>query len=244
MSAAAEVDTLKALVVDADQNRSGKLSEVLKNCGYAATTAEDPMSAQMLIDSEKFDVVLCQEKLNGTSVIDVLKELLPAHPGLPIIVMSSDPKSPMIAEALKLGAIDSFSTPDDISALYPKLASIQSKAAQAQHHEAPPKIVVNPVTLPELHASKTPPEPSNVDLILDVPVTLNAILGNTTMRIADLLQLGPGSVIELDKRAGEPVDLFVDDKLVAIGEVVVVNETFGVRITEVIDAKQRVQALG
>jgi flagellar motor switch protein FliN len=243
MSTAVEVDTQKALIIDADAARGGKLSDVLKNCGYAPATAEDPMSAQMLVDSEPFDVVLCQEKLNGATIIDVLKMLRPAHPNLPLIVLSSDPKSLLIAEALKEGASDSFTTPDDVAALYPKLAAIQSKAAKAPAHELAPKTVVNPVALPELHPAKLAGEPGNVDMILDVPVTLNAILGNANMKIADLLQLGPGSVIELDKRAGEPVDLYIDDKLVALGEVVVVNETFGVRITEVIDPRQRVQAL-
>ncbi len=104
-------------------------------------------------------------------------------------------------------------------------------------------MAVHPVQLPELQPGSHKDEPNNVDMILDVPVSVNAILGNTTMRISELLQLGPGSVVELDKRAGEPVDLYVNDKLVALGEVVVVNETFGVRITEVIDPRQRLSAL-
>ncbi len=109
--------------------------------------------------------------------------------------------------------------------------------------KTPSKTTVHPVELPELQPGGGGGEPSNLDMILDVPVSVNAVLGTTTMVISDLLSIGPGSIVELNKRAGEPVDILVNDKLIAVGEVVVVNDTFGVRITEVIDAKQRVQAL-
>jgi flagellar motor switch protein FliN/FliY len=70
-------------------------------------------------------------------------------------------------------------------------------------------------------------------MILDVPLKVSVELGRTKMAINDLLQLGQGSVIELDKIAGEPMEILVNDKLVAMGEVVVVNEKFGVRLTDV-----------
>jgi flagellar motor switch protein FliN/FliY len=70
-------------------------------------------------------------------------------------------------------------------------------------------------------------------MILDVPLKVSVELGRTKMLVNDLLQLGQGSVIELDKIAGEPMEILVNDKLVAMGEVVVVNERFGVRLTDV-----------
>ena len=75
---------------------------------------------------------------------------------------------------------------------------------------------------------------SKLKMILDVPLKVSVELGRTKMLINDLLQLGQGSVIELDKIAGEPMEILVNDKLVAMGEVVVVNEKFGVRLTDVV----------
>ena len=84
----------------------------------------------------------------------------------------------------------------------------------------------------------TTPVPSgktkNLDLILDIPLTVTVELGRSKMLINDLLQLGQGSVIELTKLAGEPLEVLVNQKLVARGEVVVVNEKFGVRLTDIV----------
>lgn len=75
---------------------------------------------------------------------------------------------------------------------------------------------------------------SKLKMILDVPLKVSVELGRTKMLVNDLLQLGQGSVVELDKIAGEPMEILINDKLVALGEVVVVNEKFGVRLTDVI----------
>jgi len=83
-----------------------------------------------------------------------------------------------------------------------------------------------------------------LDLILDVEVLVSAELGRTEMPIGQILELGPGSIVELDKMASDPVDLFINNKLIARGEVVVVDENFGVRITSVVDPRQRVKSLG
>jgi flagellar motor switch protein FliN len=74
---------------------------------------------------------------------------------------------------------------------------------------------------------------SRMKMVLDVPLKVSVELGRTKLLVNDLLQLGQGSVIELDKMAGEPMEIYVNDKLVALGEVVVVNEKFGVRLTDV-----------
>ncbi len=76
----------------------------------------------------------------------------------------------------------------------------------------------------------------NLDLVMDVPLKVRAQLGATKIFIKDLLQLAQGSVIEFDKAAGEPLDVYVGDKLVARGEVVVVNEKFGVKLTDIVGA--------
>ena len=94
------------------------------------------------------------------------------------------------------------------------------------------------------------PEPTNkpnasVDLdgVLDIPVTLSVEIGQTSLSIRNLLQLNQGSVVELDRLAGEALDVLVNGTLVAHGEVVVVNEKFGIRLTDVVSAQERVKKL-
>jgi flagellar motor switch protein FliN/FliY len=82
-----------------------------------------------------------------------------------------------------------------------------------------------------------------LDLLMDVPLDISVELGRSRMSIQDLLALGPGSVIELDKIAGEALDILVNDRLVARGEAVVVNDKFGVRITDIVSQSERIARL-
>jgi flagellar motor switch protein FliN len=83
----------------------------------------------------------------------------------------------------------------------------------------------------------------NLDLILDIPLKVTVELGRTKMPVSDLLNLTQGSVIELAKLAGEPMEVLVNDKLIARGEAVVVNEKFGVRLTDIISPSERIEQL-
>lgn len=83
----------------------------------------------------------------------------------------------------------------------------------------------------------------NLDVILDIPVTIAMEIGRTTISIRNLLQLNQGSVVELDRLAGEPMDVLVNGTLIAHGEVVVVNDKFGIRLTDVISAAERLKKL-
>jgi len=83
----------------------------------------------------------------------------------------------------------------------------------------------------------------DMDFLLDIPLEITVELGRVRMLIKDLLQLGQGSVVELEKIAGEPMEVLVNDKLVARGEVVVVNEKFGVRLTDIISPTERIRQL-
>ena len=87
------------------------------------------------------------------------------------------------------------------------------------------------------------PSATNLDFILDIPMEISVELGRSKMLISDLLQLGQGSVIELTKLAGEPLEVLVNKKLVARGEVVVVNEKFGIRLTDIITPSERIRKL-
>ena len=82
-----------------------------------------------------------------------------------------------------------------------------------------------------------------LDLLLDVPMEITVELGRSRMTIQELLALSPGSVIELDKLAGEPLDILVNDRLIARGEAVVVNDKFGIRITDIVSRSERLARL-
>ncbi len=84
----------------------------------------------------------------------------------------------------------------------------------------------------------------DLDVILDIPVTISMEVGNTSIPIRNLLQLNQGSVIELDRLAGEPLDVLVNGTLIAHGEVVMVNEKFGIRLTDVVSPSERIRRLG
>lgn len=98
-------------------------------------------------------------------------------------------------------------------------------------------------TFPPLDPKTGEPSVKNLDFILDIPMQVSVQLGSTKMLIRDLLQLGQGSVVELEKLAGEPLEVLVNHRLVARGEVVVVNEKFGIRLTDVVSAVERIQHL-
>ena len=86
--------------------------------------------------------------------------------------------------------------------------------------------------------------PRNLDFLLDVYLQVSVEVGRARMTIQDLLQLGQGSVIELSKLAGEPLDVYINERLVARGEAVIVNEKFGVRLTDIVSPDDRIETLG
>ncbi|MCW9058324.1 MAG: flagellar motor switch protein FliN [Gammaproteobacteria bacterium] len=118
-------------------------------------------------------------------------------------------------------------------------------AALSEQAESGKKVGQLPVAeFDDLDDSAPPLEgEANLDVILDIPVTISMEIGRTKISIRNLLQLNQGSVVELDRLAGEPMDVLVNGTLVAHGEVVVVNEKFGIRLTDVISPAERVKKL-
>jgi len=108
------------------------------------------------------------------------------------------------------------------------------------------EVAVAQAPMDNLQAEGAPDSGEQVDLngVLDIPVTLSVEIGQTSVSIRNLLQLNQGSVVELDRLAGEPLDVLVNGTLVAHGEVVVINEKFGIRLTDVVSAHERVRKLG
>jgi len=114
-----------------------------------------------------------------------------------------------------------------------------------------------PAAPPQKSAPKPPAKPAtfgtltseqsgisaNIDMILDIPVTISVEIGRSRMIVKDLLQLGQGAVVELEKVAGEPMEILVNGKLIARGEAVVVNEKFGVKLTDIVSPTERINKL-
>ncbi len=123
----------------------------------------------------------------------------------------------------------------------PPFAAANQAANQGFAQQA--KVQVQPAQFASLHSAPAMQEYGNIGLIMDVPLQITVELGKTRKTIKEILALGPGSILELDKLAGEPVDLLVNGKLVAKGEVVVIDENFGVRVTDIISPIERVANL-
>lgn len=123
---------------------------------------------------------------------------------------------------------------DDIDAL------LNQRPAAAP---APPRAPLEEFGSGPKAAATTGLEGPNLDVILDIPVSISMEVGSTEISIRNLLQLNQGSVVELDRLAGEPLDVLVNGTLIAHGEVVVVNEKFGIRLTDVISPSERIKKL-
>lgn len=119
----------------------------------------------------------------------------------------------------------------------------QRREPQNRNIEREEKVDVQSAQFPEFNEASTQPLPNNMELIKDVPLEVTVRLGKTVMKIRDILDLGDGSIIELDKLAGEPVDLLVNGKLVAKGEVVVIDENFGFRVKDIISPAERLSKI-
>lgn len=117
--------------------------------------------------------------------------------------------------------------------------------ASAMDEQVGAEANVEPASFDELVADSTgiTEEDVNLNVIMDIPVDLSMEIGRTKISIRNLLQLNQGSIVELDRLAGEPLDVMVNGTLIAHGEVVVVNERFGIRLTDVISPAERVKKL-
>ncbi|MBE6182763.1 flagellar motor switch phosphatase FliY [Heyndrickxia ginsengihumi] len=114
-------------------------------------------------------------------------------------------------------------------------AEQQTQTQQAQN--------VQPAVFTNFETASPQLEMKNLDMLLDIPLQVTVELGRTTKTVKEILEMGPGSIIELDKLAGEPVDILVNNQLIAIGEVVVIDENFGVRVTDIVSKKDRLKKL-
>ena len=131
------------------------------------------------------------------------------------------------------------SAEDDWAAAMAEQAKVETPAVS---QAAQPQVATAPV-FEQFSAPGQPGKPNNLEMILDIPVNLTVELGRTKIAIRSLLQLAQGSVVELDGLAGEPMNVLVNGCLIAQGEVVVVNDKFGIRLTDVITPSERIRKL-
>ena len=122
-------------------------------------------------------------------------------------------------------------------------AQTEAEAKTTEDGKAEAKTEAKPAQFSNVQDRSGTTAQRGVEFILDIPLQVSVELGRTHMLINDLLRLGQGSVVELSKLAGEPMEVFVNQKLIARGEVVVVNEKFGVRLTDIISPLERVEQL-
>lgn len=194
------------------------------------------MEVEGLIDSEIMQIL----------PLDIAKEMVQ-------ILLNKDSGEPETAapvEAPIPAAAPAMAAP----APAPMMAPPPQQAPQAQAYAAPQAYMPNqarvasnvPVQTAQFTPLSTEPvqiNDTNIGLILDVPLQVTVELGRTKKRIRDILELSTGSIVELDKLAGEPVDILVNGKLLAKGEVVVIDENFGVRITDIVSPMERAKNL-
>ncbi len=151
---------------------------------------------------------------------------------------SSSPEEQALADewAAALAEAGDDASQDDIDAL-------MNQGVAAPSAPPPPRAPMEEFGAGTLLNIPAGLEGPNLDVILDIPVTISMEVGSTDISIRNLLQLNQGSVVELDRLAGEPLDVLVNGTLIAHGEVVVVNEKFGIRLTDVISPSERIKKL-
>ncbi|MDY0331354.1 MAG: flagellar motor switch protein FliN [Thiomonas sp.] len=133
---------------------------------------------------------------------------------------------------------------DDLADWGEAMAEQGLAAAPAAAAAPEPKAKVQPAPFAELHADQDrAAHNEQLDLVMDIPVTLSVELGRTKIQIRELLQLAQGSVVDLDRLAGEPMDVLVNGFLIARGEVVLVNDKFGIRLTDIVSPTERARRL-
>jgi flagellar motor switch protein FliN len=187
---------------------------------------------------------------------------IPATPVPPPEPELDDAPAPSAAQAVPSDQIETVSAIDDeverimleelaraesVGAM-PSVPDMTAQSVPAPEIEIPapaPKDipVVKPVEFGKFDRTEPTGQPKNLDILMDVKLPVAIELGRTEMTIRDILGLSAGSVVELNKLAGEPVDLLVNSKTVAHGEVVVVDENFGLRVTSLISPEDRIKSL-
>lgn len=194
------------------------------------------MEVEDLIDSEIMQILpfdVAKEMVNN-----LLGAVQPPEPPRPQVA-SNPPTATLTQSQGNQGPKNHF--PDSPPGY--GMPGVAAQQVAASRHHTVPNITVQPAQFAPLKPTALLPSDTNINLIMDVPLQVTVELGRTRKLIRDILELAPGSIVEIDKLAGEPVDILVNGKLIAKGEVVVIDENFGVRITEIVNPFDRINNL-
>ncbi|MFC0328793.1 flagellar motor switch phosphatase FliY [Paenibacillus sepulcri] len=157
---------------------------------------------------------------------------------------SEPPRQPAYAAAPEVPQAPMAPPAANVPPMPPQYAAPQQNGPQTYGGMPNRNVNVQPVQFANFQgANYVQPDDSNLNLLLDIPLKVTVELGRTQKQIKDILELSQGSIIELDKLAGEPVDILVNNKLIAKGEVVVIDENFGVRVTDIVSQWDRIAKL-
>lgn len=192
--------------------------------------------------NEDTQIVKIAFKLTIETLVDSeIMLLLPVETSKAIIQKMSFGDDFETENEFDIGPVNNYSNPVDDNIYNNTFESNMEPQREAPKHTEPPVNVQKAQFAPLTQLSSN--EKQNIDLILDVPLEISVVLGRTKKTIKEILELGTGSLVELEKMTEEPVEILVNGKKVALGEVVVVNENFGVRITSIISNTERVKSL-
>lgn len=223
--------TSMATMLAREVNISPPTSEILDNSDKEISSG---------ISDDETIVEVAFKLTIGDLVDSTIMQVLPIRTAKKIvsIMMGNEKDSPAPAEQ----TAKQETTPKPAASI----PNIQNEAvAQEKPMETrKPPVEVARAAFQPLQEPNTYSAPKNIDLILDVPLEISVVLGRTKKSVKEILSLGTGSLVELDKLAEEPVEILVNGKKVAYGEVVVVDENFGVRITSIVSNEDRVKSLG
>ena len=212
--------------------------------------AEDATGDESMMSEDQLAETLISEGLEGSSDDDLEAQMAAAMAADSLD--SSGEDDDLEAQMAAAMAIDtSEEAPEEEEDLESQMAAAleqDSKIDEGMLNSFPMEedssaVPVMDVSFDQLVPSDEAVSKDNIDRLMDIGLNLSVELGRKEMKIKEILNLGPGKIIELDKLAGEPVDLLVNGKLLAKGEVVVVDENFGVRITELVDPVDRIKML-
>ena len=193
--------------------------------------------------NEDDPIVRVSFRLNIGDLVDSnIMQILPLETARKIIdIMMGKEEPPAPKEVEKTAPKKQNETPRREEAVPPP--QVYDRAPEKTVQRQQPPVEVHAASFQNLGESTTYTQPRNIDLIMDVPLEISVVLGRTKKSIKDILNLGTGSLVQLDKLAEEPVEVLVNGKRVAYGEVVVVDENFGVRITNIVSNSDRVKTL-
>jgi flagellar motor switch protein FliN len=242
--------TLKILVVDDEAPMREVLKLSLESSGHRVLTAADGQAALEILKSSPVELVLTDLRMPGLSGTELIRAIKQRFPEMGVLMITGYATLDSALEAMRMGALDVLQKPVDLNELAEKIAKYAANLPQ--HAPGPPvenlrrqpdrPVEFHPMGSTGLPPAQRPDGPPRSRL-RDARVTASVELGRASLQVSELLKLAAGSVVGLDKHPGEPAELMINDRRVALGEVVVTDGALALRVTDVVEAGERIQAV-